>query len=361
MKFYLPKFIITALVLAVFFEWGCSKKSSSPTFYAANDSLIQYTGRIDFSNSKKPRIWAPGAYLKVRFKGNSLKFLIRNEAGKGTALNYLEIIVDHHKPRRIQLSSANDTVTAAQNLDGSKAHTAMIVKDTEGISYIEIEGLITGKLLPLKHKVSRKIQFIGNSITCGFGNDTTKTTCSKGKWYDHENAFMSYAPVTARKLNARWVLASVSGIGMIHSCCGMKIVMPQVYGHLNMRNDSIPDQFHRPQPDVVTICLGQNDGIQDSTDFAGAYVKFIERIRNHYPKAQIVCLNSPMADKKLNTVLQHYITGVVDAMHQKGDKKVTKYFFSIQNNDGCANHPSMKQDKLLASQLSAYLKKLMHW
>jgi lysophospholipase L1-like esterase len=362
-KFSLFKFGIFPALIFSFILAGCGhKKSTDPektadTFFAANNPNIRYVGRVDFSNPKKPQIWAPGAYIKVRFKGPALKLLVKN---LGKAHSYLEITVDHGQPRRIQLSSASDTITVTKGLK-NKTHTAAIVKDTEGINSIEIEGFLANKLLPLSDKPGRKIQFIGDSITCGFGNDTSQKPCSKGAWYDHENAYMSFDPVAARRLHAQWTLASVSGIGLIHSCCGMKITMPQVYGHLDMRDDSLPMKFDRTPPDAVAICLGQNDGIQDSTDFTGAYVKFIEKLRKHYPKAQIVCLTSPMADAKLNPVLQDYLTGVVQKMHQKGDKKVSKYFFKKRYHNGCDGHPSMKQDKLMAQEVSTYLWGLMHW
>jgi lysophospholipase L1-like esterase len=344
---------------------GCGQKKSTKkdpamNFFAANNPHIRYVGRVDFSNPKKPRIWAPGAYIKVRFKGPSLKLLVKNETADGKKLNYLEVVVDHHKPHRMQLSSISDTVTIAKGLK-NKAYTATIIKDTEGSSYIEIEGFRTGKLLSLGAKPDRKIQFIGDSITCGYGNDTSQGSCDEGDWYDHENAYMSFGPIAARRLHAQWTLASVSGIGMIHSSGGMKITMPQVYGNIDMHDDSISMQFGRTPPDVVAICLGQNDGIQDSTDFTGAYVKFIKRLRKHYPKAQIVCLTSPMADTKLNAVLQNYLTGIVQKMHQKGDEKVSKYFFSKRYNNGCHGHPTIKQDKNMAKEVSSYIAGLMHW
>jgi hypothetical protein len=42
------------------------------------------------------------------------------------------------------------------------------------------------------------------------------------------------------------------------------------------------------QPDVVTICLGQNDGVQDSTAFCSAYLRFIGQLRHVYPNAQLI-------------------------------------------------------------------------
>ena len=80
--------------------------------------------------------------------------------------------------------------------------------------------------------------------------------------------------------------------------------MPQVFDKINMRSDSIAWVFNRYIPDVVTICLGQNDGIQDSTVFCTNYINFIKQVRQQYKKANIVCLTSPMADEKLVAVLK---------------------------------------------------------
>src|SRR3569833_1124563 len=100
---------------------------------------------------------------------------------------------------------------------------------------------------------------------------------------------MSYGPLTARALNAQWQLSAYSGIGLVHSCCDMKYVMPQVFDKVNMAADSIAWDFSKYIPDVVTITLGQNDGKQDSTLFCGEYVKFIKTVHSKYPKAHIIC------------------------------------------------------------------------
>src|SRR5699024_2232628 len=128
----------------------------------------------------------------------------------------------------------------------------------------------------------------GNSITCGFGNDKN-AACSVGHWYDHENAYYGYGPRTARALQARWMVSAVSGIGLLHSSWHMSIVMPTVFNTMNMRKDSVKWNFKKYQPNVVTICLGQNDGLQDSIPFCRAYVNFIKKIRRHDPNAKIVC------------------------------------------------------------------------
>lgn len=327
-------------------------------FIEANHEFIQYTGRIDFSNPKKPKIWAPGVYIKAKFKGTACNVVINDE---GHSLNYIEILIDDHKPSRIQMKQKENIIKAAEGLSPGE-HTITICKNTEtNIGYIEFIGLECEDLLPLSSKPERRIEFIGNSITCGTGSDLSETACQKGKWHDQHNAYMSYGPTAARKLNAEWHLTAYSGIGLIQSCCNLTITMPQIFDKVNLHTqNSIPWDFNKYQPHVVTICLGQNDGIQDSLQFCGAYVNFIENIRNRYPDAHIVCLTSPMADANLTRGLKNYLTGVVDYAGKR-DKKLHKYFFSRSYNGGCDGHPDLSEHQLLADELAGYLGELMRW
>lgn len=338
-----------------------SGRSSKVHFYKANHADFQYVGRIDFSNPLQPKFWMPGVYIRARFKGDHCRIILRDELLNGTPHNYVEIVIDHQQPFRVHITEKNDTIDISNRLHHQGTHTILICKDTEsGLGYLAFLGLECDKLLPPAKLPERKIEFIGNSITCGFGNDAS-TPCSVGKWYDHENGYAGYGPITARALDAQWHVSAVSGIGMIHSCCQMPIVMPPVFDKMDMRDDSVSWDFKSYIPDVVTICLGQNDGIQDSVSFCGAYLKFIQTIRSHYPKAKIICLNSPMADKKLNPVLKNYITGVVSCLHHTGDKNVYAFFFDKRFVQGCYGHPSGEEDRQLATELTGYIRSITGW
>jgi hypothetical protein len=376
-----------------------------PVFFPAGHPDIQYMGRIDWSHPERPRFWAPGVTIRFRFKGTVCRVLLYDEVLYGNSHNYVEVTVDG-KAYRLQTKGRRDTLVitghsvrvaagiatgtadaaasaahtaesneaagatsneaadkeAADARDPGKQHVVTICKDTEsGIGYLEMAGVLCRELLPPPPLPSRKIEFIGNSITCGAEMDMSVIPCNTGVWYDRHNAWMSYGALTARHLGAQWHLTAVSGIGLIHSCCKMEITMPQVFDKMNQRSDSGVWDPGRYRPDVVTICLGQNDGIQDSVLFCSAYLSFIAKVRDAYPDAQIVCLTSPMGDAVLTAALKRYLGGIVKAAGRAGDRKVTAYFYTRQYSHGCGGHPDLGQHRQIAEELTAYLKKLMKW
>jgi lysophospholipase L1-like esterase len=356
MKYNLTCFVV--LMFTVFQSVAKPAKHSADKMFPANDPNITYVGRFDITNPARPRVWTPGAYAEARFTGTGLTVYINDQHLWGEH-NIIEIIIDG-KAQRLKLSEKENKIIAAQNLAPGE-HTVIICKDTEtALGYISFAGLQCQKLLPPK-KAKHKIEFIGDSITCGLGSDESISKCNTGKWYDQNNAWMSYGAITARQLNAQFMLTSYSGIGLIHSCCGLQITMPQVYDKLQMQADSGQWNFARYTPDVVTICLGQNDGLQDSTAFCSAYVRFINRIRGYYPNARIVCLSSPMANDELRAQMRRYLPAIVKAANAGSGKKVTCYIFNKGYNSGCATHPNMPEQQEIAGLVTGYLKGLDGW
>ncbi|HZY37768.1 MAG TPA: SGNH/GDSL hydrolase family protein [Mucilaginibacter sp.] len=352
-------FLFLALISSVG-AFGRNKPAEQKLF-KADDRHIQYYGRIDSSNPAAPRMWAPGVYIMAKFKGPKCQVLINDGAG-GANHNYLEIVIDGGNPYRIKLTQKENTIDLPEGLSDTE-HTVLICKDTESnTGYIDFIGFRCEGLLPLPARPKRKIEYFGDSITSGTGMDISVVPCGQGQWHDQHNAYMSYGAQTSRNLGAQWQLTAQAGVGLVHSCCNMNVVMPQLYDKVFLRNDTIVWNFDRYTPDVVTICLGQNDGPnQDSTIFCSAYVNLIKAIRQHYSKADIICLTSPMGDQTLTTVLKKYLTAITANLNASGDKRVYKFFFSRQYHNGCGGHPDLEEHKLIAAELTAYIRQLKGW
>lgn len=330
-------------------------------FYSPDHPFIQYTGRIDFSDPLLPRFWQPGVYISFSFKGDNCEVILNDEVLWGNSHNYIELVVDG-KEYRLQMKGKSDTISLSPYISGGVVHSAIVCKNTEAnIGYLELAGIRCRELVKPPAKPLRKIEFIGNSITCGMGNDDSEIPCGKRNWYDQHNAWLSYGALTARNVNAQYHLSSVSGIGLMHSCCNMDVIMPTVFDKVSMRNNAIQWDFANYQPEVVTVCLGQNDGVQDSAAFCANYISFMRQLRQYYPTTTFILLSSPMADEKLRNFLRQSISAVRSQLLQAGDNKIFTHVFEKQFIGGCDAHPSKAEHKQIATELTTAIKNIMNW
>ncbi len=86
----------------------------------ADHPYIQYMGRVDFTNPLKPKLYAPGTSIFVKFKGTFCQLLINDQELYGSYHNYLEIVVDGTQFTRIKNTAKKNTINTL-NLLGSAA------------------------------------------------------------------------------------------------------------------------------------------------------------------------------------------------------------------------------------------------
>ncbi len=343
-----------------------SKWSVSITLqlFTADNSNIQYLGRIDFTTPTAPRFANAGVYIKANFTGTFCDIVMSDESN----MNYISVSIDGQAPLRYLMTQGKATYRVASGLTAGQ-HTILICKDTEAaVNGLSFYGFHCESLLPVTDMPTRKIECYGNSITCGANmlNGPYCTLVDNGtNWNAANCAYLSYGALTARALNAEWMLTSYSGIGLIHSCCSMSIIMPDVYDRLDLTSATKKWDFTKYVPDVVTICLGQNDGTSNvaSANFKNTYVSFINNLRGKYPNASIFCLTSPMADVTLLNAMKTTLTNVVDSVNNAGDSKV--YWVQLPNNllGGCTSnpHPNVAEHDSIASVLETAIKAKMGW
>jgi lysophospholipase L1-like esterase len=343
---------------------------AKPTLYKPDNKCIRYVGRIDFADPLRPRLSSSGAFFQVKFRGSSCELLLEDQHINN--YSYIVAVIDGEYKGRIKINSKQTNYLVAQNLKNSD-HTLLICKATEASNgYIAFFGIVCEKLLPNDPPPPRKIEFIGNSITCGMAMDLSEVPCGAGQWYDQHNAYLAYGPLLARELNADWLLSSVSGMGMTRNWNSPGPTMPQVYGNLYLNTDStVKWDQDRYVADLITIALGTNDfsegdgsydrGRLDSTQFVNDYINFIKYIRQRNHQASIYCLSSPAVSPESSTLLVKYLTAIVKHMKEiEKDQKIYQYNFSTSYNKGCNGHPDKNEHELMAAELLPYLKKIMN-
>ena len=338
------------------------------TIIRPTDKNIQYIGRICFDQPERPRFTFPGVQINACFTGTSLKMIAKPQSG------YFMAQIDQAEPFKVAFMGARDSVVMLATALPQGQHTVRLMYVIEGY---ELKPSFWGfvldsgaTLLPPPALPSKTIEFIGNSITCAYGNEST--SASDHFEYETENHYFSYAQITARNLCAQAYVVARSGIGVYRCYGGPKTgtpdnVMTTEYEYTNLYDRSERWDFNRYQPQVVCINLGTNDLSTNNYDvkrFKQAYQQFYKQVRGHNPQAKLVFLTGPMMGGKELDVAKKTLNELVDEARQSGDQQVFRFDFSPSNGSlrfGADYHPSIWQHQLMASELTSFLRNLMQW
>ena len=348
------------------------------TVIKPSDPRIVYTGRISFTNPERPAWNYPGVQIIAAFEGTSLRMIAKPRSG------YFMAQIDQAEPFKVAFCGERDSVVTLATALPEGRHLVRLMYVIEGFEFFpEFWGFVLDKgrqLIDAPVLPSRKIEIIGNSITCGYGNEGLKK--EEGFNYATENHYYSYASITARNLEAQhWVVAR-SGIGAYRNYNGPKAGnpesnMPVQYEYTGyawkpeLRQEATflreKWDFNRYQPDVVCINLGTNDLSTNNYDLKllkQGYQKLYKLVRQHNPKAKIVFLTGSMLYNQELKEARQLLDEVTAEAQKAGDKEV--YRFDMAHIDGevfLGNdwHPNIYQDEKMAGELTAYLRGLMKW
>ena len=339
------------------------------------DTCIQYVGRISLQHPERPLFNYPGAQINVAFEGTWLRMLCKPQSG------FFMVQIDDSEPFKVSFTGRRDSVVTLCTALPEGRHTARLMYCIEGWDLKpEFRGFITdGHLIAPPALPQRRIEFIGNSITCGYGNEANNQ--NEHYSYETQNHYYSYAQIAARQLGAVASVCARSGIGAYRNYNGPRTGTPDnrmdvqyeytMYaeksgfrsegGAMNERWD-----FARFRPDVVCMNLGTNDLSTNNYDtrlLKQGYQKLLGMIRQHNPQAKIVLLTGTMLQGKELQICRQLLDEVTDEAHQRGDAEVYRFDMSPQGalGYGADWHPSLAQHQKMADELTAYLRQLMQW
>ncbi len=338
------------------------------TFYPSNDLKFQYSGRIDSLPDSSVVLIGSASSVTFHFESDSCPVAMK--LGKtGVKYNFVSLEVDGNYIERIRTEGETERFYQIPLTAGSKEHTVSIYKSTEAsVGDILFCGAVVDKLIEPSPKPEKKIEFIGNSITCGVGIDWKEIPCDSGEWHDQHNSYWAYGPRVARALNLQYMLSSVSGIGMYRYWNVDEPSMPKIYENRYLNtDDSKKWDFTGFTPDVVSICLGTNDlsdgdHIHERPDFDAEmfksnYISFIEMIYSHYPDVQVVLLSSPVLEGGENEILMICLTEIQQHFNDANVAKPISIFeFHDIHPHGGTGHPDKEDHARMADQLIPFYK-----
>lgn len=345
--------------------------------YSQNNKIkspFLYSGRIEILSDNKVNLIGSASSVSFNFEGNSCSISLQS-IDSAEHHNYVSLELDGKYIGRLKIEKGALKSYPIIVPKKKKIHQLTIYKATEAANGIVLFGGTTAKLSPISPKKKKKIEFIGDSISCGMGNDTSETPCGTGEWYDQHNAYLAYGSVVSRALNADFVLSSASGIGMYRNWNDEhkdEAIMPDVYENLYLNNPSNTKLYDfNFQPDLVSICLGTNDLSEgdgkkerlafNEEKYVFNYINFIKTVYKHAPNTRIVLLNSPMVSGDRNSTLVSCLKKVIQAFENDTFHKPIELFeFQPMNPKGCGYHPDIADDQNMANQLAPFFKKILN-
>lgn len=291
----------------------------------------------------------PGVYFEGRFSGPSVEIVV------DTGGEHLAVSIDG--VRKAELTKSGQTRLKLDRL-GPGEHVVRLDKLTESQSgssrfqgFFVSEG---GKALPAPAR-PRKIEFIGDSHTVGYGSRSTSRSCTGQQIHDLTDTSLAFGPILARRLDADYRIQAFSGRGVVRNYNGGApgLPLPALFPRL------IPGQ-EQPRvdatdawsPDLLVIGLGTNDFStplnpgepwKDEAalrkDYRDRYVAFIQDLKASRPKARVFLIAGDA-----------FAEDVVEVADRTGAKAVRITGMDL---GACDWHPSAADQRMMADRLEA--------
>ncbi|MFG3409469.1 RICIN domain-containing protein [Streptomyces sp. NPDC048142] len=319
---------------------------------------VHTAGRVKEAGDTVRYSW-PGVYFEGRVRGTGVGIVLSDSAAD------YDVQVDGTTVAT--LVTPGDTTHWVNGLQ-DREHTVRLVKrnDSPGDTstfggFLAAPG---GAVLSKPAARSRQIEFIGDSLTVGYGNLSASRTCTWDQVKRTTNSDVSYGALTARQLNADYQINGYSGLGMVRNVSGTSPdVTYRTFYDRALLNVS-GDVWQNPgtwRPQLVVVNLGTNDfsainpgepWTPDSlaAGYRSAYGDFLQKLRTRYGTGTtIVAVGAGQyAD---------HVQQVVEARNDAGDSGVRYWFLDGSGLDfsGCDWHYSAHDDRLIADRLTPFI------
>lgn len=311
------------------------------------------------------------SYVEFLMDGVHLEAEFASEGGGKDFQAWIGIYVDDEEKKRIAIQEGANRYLLWESEEPKTVKIRVTKMSENQYAYASIRKFYMNDGAKITRTESRKnrIQFIGDSLTCGFGNEG-----NPGDPFETgtENPWKAYAVLTAEKLEAEATLLSWSGIGIISSYVdpdvevpNTGVLVPVIYPYTDYSlqcrmgwEKQLFDASSEPC-DLIVINLGTNDSsyTRDHADrrkmFEDAYTEFLHTLCERYENVPIVCTAGAM-----NDLLNAEILSAAETLNKEGKPVFSMAFLPKDDEDGegAVGHPSLKRHEKMAEQLAGMIK-----
>ena len=257
----------------------------------ANHPNLRWEGRVSVEDSGAVDASWPTTRLVVRFRGTTASVWI--DSGR----NWWNVTLDGKASPPLPAGQGGWKVVASGLQDGP--HDLVLSKRTESmvgrarVRAVRLEGA-SPELLAASPENAFGIEFIGNSITCGYG--VLAADPLEGFRDSSQDADATASAIAARTLGAQYRAVCRTGYGVIRDGSGGPNTVPGIYDRIHPETPATWDHS-RWHPDLVVVNLGTNDfakGVPDSVAFQRGYANFLRHLVEVHPGTAIALLHGPM-------------------------------------------------------------------
>ena len=339
------------------------------------ESSMAFMGRIDFSDTAAPVfVWA-GSNVRMRFKGTSVSAAIFNKRFFNKMS--LGFIIDG-KEGRADFGTPDEwekeyLVPLADGLDDGE-HEIVLFKRQDASHYFKFFGFVVdeaAEILAAPVLPERRMECFGDSVSADAVVEAVEYTANndpEGHDGCYDNAWYSYAAITARNLGARLNDTAQGGIAIFDNTgwyhapnfIGMETAYNKLFYFPEGEKGYTDWDLSEYVPHVVIFAVGQNDqhneadGDPDINDPAfrtrwkERYKDIIRDLRSKYPKALFVLTL---------TVLNHDLQWdkAIDEIACELDDENIRHFCFTRSGKATPGHPRMSEQYEMATELTAYL------
>jgi lysophospholipase L1-like esterase len=326
-----------ALALLLLGGLSCGPVHVSP--YAPE---VYRVGRFDDQDPVGPRFSGSATRLSLRFVGPSVKVKLEQLTSPASAEGPPQTV-----RYRYLLDGQSGDLWGEQTFEaGPGEHRLTVVRESEALAgesqFKGFELPRGGRVLAFDRKGKRRIEFIGDSITVGFGNEGTLPCPYSTQTQAVTRAFPWRV---GEAFEADVIVLGWSGHGVTRA-----------WG--DRPEPTVPEQWAPlPQaPDAVVVALGANDfwNGDPGEAFATAYAAFVDRIRAAYPKAEVYAVVTPLSSPERLSAMRRYLARAKARYLELSPVRP-------EDGAGCVWHPSAKTHRRMADEIIARLAADLGW
>jgi lysophospholipase L1-like esterase len=297
-----------------------------------------------------------GSGLVARFYGTGLGCVLADPS------NYFTVVVDGAPLRAPFFAGQTREHVLVEGLELGE-HTVQLLRRSEaafGVSEVE-SVFVLGGHLQSGTPAATTLEVLGDSISCGYGNETSHPSAVFSA--STENHYASYVAILARSLDAEVSTVAWSGRGVVRNYGDApEPLMPELY----LR--TLPDASSGVWPfadtvDLVIVNLGTNDFTTPGPSldvFVAGYAALLQSVRERRPTTPILSTLGPMLAPLTRNRARAAIERAVTLRREQGDANVHYYAIQTPNRaPGSNEHPSVATHAAVAQELLPVVRALL--